>query len=615
MTAVNHRNRTVSCLFGGAALLCLIATNASAELGDVVGLTLGPANTGTFGSTVHVMPGNRLVVPDRANNIYVYDANRSLINTLTTPDPVIRGFGFGFGTSPMGQYLLASDFVDPNNPVTDPYGSLSFDTPQQVHILDIDTGQPVRSLSSPGLWDEFGSSVSYQPGSSKIFVGAFLDGRTPGGSFPIVGAAHAFDVDSDTGGYSLTTAPQPDLEQERASFGFSIASSRQTLAVSEPHAARHPFQHSLSLVPLPDPYAIFPVSPLPEQDFAEVHLYDAPTGEYFRSIPTPNVGQGYADLFGTQLATTDKTVYISAIEDRTLGVGVGAVYAYDVQTGTLQQQFLPTGARGSTLFGWATKVYGDYLFVGAPEYESGSDFLGNPIWTDSGAVFIYNRRTGELVKTIENPTPNDGDNFGRAIDVVGTRLYVGAPFDDSGGNNAGAVHEFDLGNLPYTFSIADGLDSASAEFLGGSFTPGGLDVTVGGLNGPGEVSGELVPGMLGGLTPFTTPDGDPAMWSLAFTGVASDFALTFGYDDTGLGSDEARLVLWQFLGQDLATDPSNWVLLSLADPNSNTITVQTSSLGTFALGIQPVPEPATILLLLPGFLLGINRKQKKVREQ
>ena len=81
-------------------------------------------------------------------------------------------------------------------------------------------------------------------------------------------------------------------------------------------------------------------------------------------------------------------------------MGVGAVYAYDVQTGTMQHQFLPVGTRGSALFGWATKVYGDYLFVGAPQFDSGFDFLGNPIWSDSGAVFIYNRHTGELVKTI-----------------------------------------------------------------------------------------------------------------------------------------------------------------------------------------------------------------------
>lgn len=611
MTTVCHRHRSVAFLLVGTAFLGFAASGASAELGDVVGLTLGPANTGTFGSAVHVMNGNRLVVPDRFNNIYVYDASRSLINTLTTPDPINLGWGFGFSTTPLGNLLLASDFLDPSV-----YNYAGFDVPQQqVQILNIDTGERVGSFVSPNSADDFGKSLSYHAGLSKVFIGAFRGDRTvlrdPEG-LPFRnhtgGEVHAFDLNLDTGNYSLTTDVNPTPFIEQPSFGFSIANSRQTLVVGETHTDEG--LSNFGLTPSVRPYVIAPTRELDGPYPVEVHLYDAPTGEYFRSIHSPNIGQGYMDLFGAQLATTDKTVYISATEDRSLGVGVGAVYAYDVFTGTMQHQFLPPVSHGPTLFGWATKVYGDYLFVGAPEFEGGSDFLGNPIWTDSGAVFIYNRHTGELIKTIENPTPNDGDNFGRAIEVVSTRLFVGAPFDDSGGGNAGAVHEFDLGNLPYSFNVAGGLDSASAEFLGGAFTPGGIDLTANNLNGAGDISGELVPGTLGDLTPFSPPDGNPAMWSLAFTGVADDFALTFGYDDTGLGPDEARLGLWQFLGLDPATDPTNWVLLGLADAGSNTITVQTDSLGTFALGVVPVPEPSTFMLITSGLLLGTRKTDR-----
>jgi hypothetical protein len=87
---------------------------------------------------------------------------------------------------------------------------------------------------------------------------------------------------------------------------------------------------------------------------------------------------------------------------------------------------------------------GEDILVGAPYDDTGS--------TDAGAVYVFDGETGDLIRTITNPSPNPYDYFGYSVAAVGTDIVVGAPYDDTGGTDAGAVYVFDgeTGNLLYT---------------------------------------------------------------------------------------------------------------------------------------------------------------------
>jgi hypothetical protein len=64
----------------------------------------------------------------------------------------------------------------------------------------------------------------------------------------------------------------------------------------------------------------------------------------------------------------------------------------------------------------------------------------------AGCAYVLNSTTGTLVATLNNPTPVDGDNFGRAVAVSGTTVVVGAaplPFNEYTTRKPGSAFVFD----------------------------------------------------------------------------------------------------------------------------------------------------------------------------
>jgi FG-GAP repeat len=106
--------------------------------------------------------------------------------------------------------------------------------------------------------------------------------------------------------------------------------------------------------------------------------------------------------------------------------------------------------------------FGDDVLVGAAGEDIGE--------RDAGAAYLFDGATGQLVLTIQNPTPAIGDAFGSAITSVENNIAIAAAFDGTASVNGGAVYLFDgNGNLiatlvsprPVEFS---GFGSALAAF-------------------------------------------------------------------------------------------------------------------------------------------------------
>lgn len=94
-------------------------------------------------------------------------------------------------------------------------------------------------------------------------------------------------------------------------------------------------------------------------------------------------------------------------------------------------------ATAAAQFGASLAAFGgNRLLIGAPAEDA-------PL-ADSGVVHLYDL-SGTRLFTITNPTPQVGDQFGRAVAVsTAGVIAVGAPLDDPGVTDVGAIHLFSL---------------------------------------------------------------------------------------------------------------------------------------------------------------------------
>ena len=125
------------------------------------------------------------------------------------------------------------------------------------------------------------------------------------------------------------------------------------------------------------------------------------------------------DGFGMSLAGHQSIAVVGAPNEVHNGHEAGKVYVFDRKTGQLVYALgLPRPA-GGDLFGQAVAVNGGFAAVGAPHGRDGEG-------TYTGAVYVYDQLTGKHHRTIPNPNPVTGA-FGHAIALIGNRVVVGDP--------------------------------------------------------------------------------------------------------------------------------------------------------------------------------------------
>ena len=79
---------------------------------------------------------------------------------------------------------------------------------------------------------------------------------------------------------------------------------------------------------------------------------------------------------------------------------------------------------------------GDQVLIGA--------FLDDTRAEQPGAAYLFDSKTGALLRTFQSPTPAADDWFGVSLTSLNGQAASGAPLDDTGGKDAGAVYVFDL---------------------------------------------------------------------------------------------------------------------------------------------------------------------------
>jgi hypothetical protein len=127
------------------------------------------------------------------------------------------------------------------------------------------------------------------------------------------------------------------------------------------------------------------------------------------------------ESFGQTLALDGRRLFVAApLETPTAGGAHGAVYAVDLDGGggAPMQRIVAPDSSGA--FGFALAVVGKKLVVGAPSASPD----GRPL----GTVHVFRAATGRYERTVANPNPADGGEWGFALATDGRRVLVGAPY-------------------------------------------------------------------------------------------------------------------------------------------------------------------------------------------
>lgn len=160
-------------------------------------------------------------------------------------------------------------------------------------------------------------------------------------------------------------------------------------------------------------------------------------------VPPPLGANGQ---FGASIALGDGVVVFGAPGDSARGAQAGGVYTYQRDPGTggltLDQVLLPPQLLAFDRFGGAVALDGNVLAVGA----TGDDDAA----PNAGAVYVFTRfgPTEPFALLAElTPPPAQagvGDRFGASVAVQAGRVAVGAPLDDGGAFDGGAVYVYDV---------------------------------------------------------------------------------------------------------------------------------------------------------------------------
>jgi len=374
--------------------LGLGASSALAKPGDLLRMFQKPtpAANDDFGCSVAAV-GNKILIGAYRDNAgatdagaaYLFDGSTgALVRTFLNPTPAADDW-FAWSVAAVSDNVL----------IGAPYKNTGATDAGATYLFDGSTGVLLRTFLNPTPGESVGFGCSVAAVGDNVLVGAY-------GADAGAGAAYLFD--GSTGALLRTFLnPTPDAVDY---FGNSVAAVGNNVLV----AARGDDTGAANA--------------------GAAYLFDGSTGALLRTFlnPTPAAG----DEFGCSVGTVGNNILIGANGD---DAGAGAAYLFDGSTGALLLTFLNPTPAASQWFGFSVAAVSDNVLIGAPWDDAGA--------TDAPAAYLFDGSTGALLRTFLNPTPDAGDLFGSYVAAVGNNVLVGAPWDDAGATNAGAVYLFE----------------------------------------------------------------------------------------------------------------------------------------------------------------------------
>ena len=146
--------------------------------------------------------------------------------------------------------------------------------------------------------------------------------------------------------------------------------------------------------------------------------------------------------FGDAVATDGTTILVGGRLESTNGASAGAAWVFERQGPVWGEtaKLLPTSANGGDNVGCSVAVDGERLVLGA--------YLDSVLGNYAGAAWIFEKEGGLWSEKarLEAPAGQAFDEFGKAVDLVGDRVLIGAPGTGGGTlSSYGAAHIFEGG--------------------------------------------------------------------------------------------------------------------------------------------------------------------------
>ncbi len=381
-----------------------------------------PVDFDEFGRSVAVSgdmvvvgaPGADIESEEDAGAAYLFDATTgALLWELASPEPQARAY-FGLSVAVSGNTVVVGV------PYYDEDGAVDSGV---VYVFNGATGEDLVTLNNPNPQEKayFGNSVAVS--GNTVVVGA---PNADGGEVDL-GAAYVFDLTN--GGVAPRTLNGP--ASGSALFGVSVAVWEDTIVVGASGA---------------------------DDDAANAgaaYVFDATAGAHHFTLVSPEPQQNA--FFGSSAAVSADTVVVGApSQDGASGRDSGAAYVFAAAEGEHRFTLVSPEPQPNGHFGKSVAVSGDTVAVGAPDFDS-------PDAAYSGEVYLFSAATGDLLRTLRNPAPTFGDNFGRCVSAQENTVVVGAPGQDTGGRLAGKAYVF--GDASNSAVLAQERVDVTARFL------------------------------------------------------------------------------------------------------------------------------------------------------
>tara|TARA_Y100000004_G_scaffold153265_1_gene176857 strand:+ start:7623 stop:9008 length:1386 start_codon:yes stop_codon:yes gene_type:complete len=364
------------------------------SISDFLGKTIGSSGTGTWTEQA------RLVSPDASSTDF-----------------------FGLSVSISGNYAVVGAYRE--DPVVTG-GTQTDGGAAYVYYRSGTTWYFQARLTPTDLehYDNFGFSVAID--GDYVIVGSRYE--DPGGT-QSAGAAYIF-VRSGTSWSQQQKLIAYDKGQNDQ-FGFSVAIDGLTAIVGAPRQ-----DHTST-------------------DTGSVYVFVRSGTSWYVQQQLTASDPGQNDQFGFSVAIDGDNIIVgSPYEDPGNVNSAGSAYIF-VRSGTSWSQQAKLSAsdkESNALFGHRVDIDGNYVVVGAYVENPGAGFFS---MTDAGSAYIF-VRSGTSWSQQQKLTASDKayyDRFGSGVAIEGSRVVIGAVYEDDGGTNSGATYVFDRSGSTWTQTI------------------------------------------------------------------------------------------------------------------------------------------------------------------
>jgi hypothetical protein len=192
--------------------------------------------------------------------------------------------------------------------------------------------------------------------------------------------------------------------------------------------------------------------------------------------------------FGWSVGVSGGNVVVGAPYADTAGNGSGSVFVFS-SDGAELYELTASDAQANDHLGWSVAIDGSQIVAGAP----GQDLGDANTSINFGAAYVFATDGSPVAKLVSDAPEADGE-FGRAIDISGNSVIVGAeqedPADDLTGNFGYAyLFENDGANNFSQVARFNGYDTVAGDSFGHSVAIDGTNAAAGAVD-ESHVAGE-----------------------------------------------------------------------------------------------------------------------------